>query len=143
MTDSPLECFFIELVDGSPCSLASVFGCPRKKRRYQNQINLSFGTEETEILGSGGFGVVYKGQLPDGQKVAVKVLHGLTLDKRADEQLWLYRFCFDNFVKALVYEFMENGSLDLYLLHQNNRTDWGRLRENAIGIAKGIRHLHE
>ncbi|CAL9062302.1 unnamed protein product, partial [Musa banksii] len=55
----------------------------------------------------------------------------------------LYRFCFDNFVKALVYEFMENGSLDLYLLHQNNRTDWGRLRENATGIAKEIIHLHE
>lgn len=89
--------------------------------------------------------------------MAVKVLHGLTLDKRADEQFMavdsisrachtnlvrLYRFCFDNFVKALVYEFMENGSLDLYLLHQNNKIDWGRLRENAIGIAKGIRYLH-
>ncbi|RWV88423.1 hypothetical protein GW17_00049489 [Ensete ventricosum] len=127
--------------------------------RFTPRHLMHFTDNYTNILGSGGFGVVCKVHLPDGTKVAVKVLHRLTLDKIAEEQFMavdsinrachtnlvrLYGFCFDNLVKALVYEFMENGSLDLYLLHQNNRIEWGRrLREIAIGITKGIRHLHK
>ncbi|XP_072992167.1 rust resistance kinase Lr10-like [Typha latifolia] len=109
-------------------------------------------------LGSGGFGDVYKGELPNGVLVAVKVLNG-NLDKRVEEQFMaevgtigrtyhinlvrLYGFCFDLTVRALVYEYMENGSLDDYLFDNNRDTNFATLLEIATGVAKGIRYLHE
>ncbi|KAG1326437.1 putative rust resistance kinase Lr10-like [Cocos nucifera] len=109
-------------------------------------------------LGSGGFGAVYKGELPNGVPVAVKVLTG-SLNKTVEEQFMaevgtigrtyhvnlvrLYGFCFDATMRALVYEYMENGSLDNYLFHEDPEIEWGTLHEIAIGTAKGIRYLHE
>ncbi|KAJ3704630.1 hypothetical protein LUZ61_008335 [Rhynchospora tenuis] len=131
-----------------------------RPRRYTTeqivQITNSFSTE----VGKGGFGVVYKGELlfPKRLEVAVKVLKG-TINKRSEEQFMaeigtvgrtyhmnlvkLYGFCFDKTTKALIYEYMENGSLDKFLFDDNNRLEWQKLHEIAIGTAKGIRYLHE
>ncbi|KAM0943315.1 putative protein kinase RLK-Pelle-RLCK-Os family [Dioscorea sansibarensis] len=38
---------------------------------------------------------------------------------------------------------MEKGSLDSYLFDENQKLKWGKLYEIAIGIAKGVRHLHD
>ncbi|KOM39823.1 hypothetical protein LR48_Vigan04g002100 [Vigna angularis] len=110
------------------------------------------------LLGSGGFGSVYKGIFSDGTIVAVKVLHGRS-DKRNEEQFMaevgtigkihhfnlvrLYGFCFERNLIALVYEYMGNGSLDKYLFNQNNVIGFERLHEVAVGTAKGIAYLHE
>jgi serine/threonine protein kinase len=117
-------------------------------------------------LGSGGFGVVYKGELPNGLALAVKVLK-MTMNKKVEEGFMaeigtigrtyhvhlvrLYGFCFDGDTKALVYEFLENGSLDKYLYGNDDDDDeegrekleWSRLHAIAVGTAKGIRYLHE
>ncbi|XP_040375182.1 calcium/calmodulin-regulated receptor-like kinase 2 [Rosa chinensis] len=77
----------------------------------------------------GGFGSVYKGIFSNGTLVAVKVLRG-TSDKRIDEQFMaevstlgrihhfnvvrLHGFCFERHLRALVYEYMSNGSLDKF-----------------------------
>ncbi|OAY67994.1 Receptor-like serine/threonine-protein kinase SD1-6 [Ananas comosus] len=98
-------------------------------------------------LGSGGFGEVYKGQFPGGMHIAVKVLKA-GMDKRAEEQfvaevgtigrtchinlVRLYGFCFDKALKALLYEFMENGSLDHYIFDEQNRLEWPKLHEIAL-----------
>ncbi|CAD6339908.1 unnamed protein product [Miscanthus lutarioriparius] len=59
----------------------------------------------------------------------------------------LYGFCFDANTKALVYEFLENGSLEKYLYGDegstSTRLEWGTLHSIAVGTAKGIRYLHE
>ncbi|KAL0459123.1 UNVERIFIED_CONTAM: Rust resistance kinase Lr10 [Sesamum latifolium] len=55
----------------------------------------------------------------------------------------LYGFCYDQFMSALVYEFMENGSLDKHLFSENQELKWEKLHEIAIGTAKGIAYLHE
>jgi len=110
------------------------------------------------LLGSGGFGSVYKGIFSDGTIVAVKVLHGRS-DKRNEEQFMaevgtigkvhhfnlvrLYGFCFERNLIALVYEYMGNGSLDKYLFNENNVIGFGRLHEIAVGTARGIAYLHE
>lgn len=129
-----------------------------KPMRFNPEHLKGFTQNYSEKLGSGGFGVVYKGLFPNGVKVAVKVLHK-TLDRRAEEQFMaevgtvgrtyhinlvrLYGFCFDSTVKALVYEYMENGSLDRFLFDENHRIEWAKLHEIAIGTARGIRYLHE
>ncbi|XP_027338650.1 LEAF RUST 10 DISEASE-RESISTANCE LOCUS RECEPTOR-LIKE PROTEIN KINASE-like 2.2 [Abrus precatorius] len=110
------------------------------------------------ILGSGAFGVVYKGELSNGEHVAVKVIN--SLDMQMEEQIKaeistigrtyhvnlvrLYGFCFHRDKRALVYEYVENGSLNRYLFGSQNRDiALEKLHEIAIGTAKGIAYLHE
>jgi serine/threonine protein kinase len=57
----------------------------------------------------------------------------------------LYGFCFDATTKALVYEYMENGSLDGYLFDPppEKTVGFGKLYDIAVGTAKALRYLHE
>ncbi|XP_073525980.1 uncharacterized protein [Phyllobates terribilis] len=126
-----------------------------KPLRFSSEQLKHFTNNFSTQLGSGGFGVVYKGAFPNGVHIAVKVLKN-NLGKRVEEQFMaevatmgrtyhinlvrLYGFCFDSTLQALVYEFMENGSLDGLLFQQNPKNiDWGI----ALGTAKGIAYLHE
>ncbi|RLN34413.1 G-type lectin S-receptor-like serine/threonine-protein kinase [Panicum miliaceum] len=111
-------------------------------------------------LGAGGFGAVFRGALPNGLPVAVKVFHA-GLGARAEQEQFmaevgtigrthhinlvrLFGFCFDDALRALVYEYMEHGALDAYLLGGRGQ-DAGveALRGIAVGVARGIRYLHE
>ncbi|XP_022756550.1 rust resistance kinase Lr10-like [Durio zibethinus] len=112
----------------------------------------------TNLLGSGGFGAVYKGIFSNGTMVAVKALHGAS-DKRIEEQFMaevstigrvhhfnlvrLYGFCFERDLRALVYEYMKNGSLDKLLYSEDKKLGFEQLQEIAVGTAKGIAYLHE
>ncbi|XP_024197502.1 rust resistance kinase Lr10 [Rosa chinensis] len=112
----------------------------------------------TNLLGSGGFGAVYKGIFSNGTLVAVKVLNG-TSDKRIEEQFMaevstlgrihhfnlvrLHGFCFERHLRALVYEYMPNGSLDKFLFHGNRIVGFEKLHDIAVGTARGIAYLHE
>ncbi|KAH7832893.1 hypothetical protein Vadar_001125 [Vaccinium darrowii] len=128
--------------------------------RFSAQQLCSFTNNYSTELGSGGFGIVYKGQFPNGVKIAVKVLKKSSLDKRAEAQFMaevstigrtyhinlvrLYGFSYDSLMSTLVYEYMDNGSLDKHLFSDNTqRIDWNKLPKIAIGIARGIAYLHE
>ncbi|OVA16305.1 Protein kinase domain [Macleaya cordata] len=130
-----------------------------KSIRFTAQELHSFTMNYSTRLGSGGFGVVYQGQFPNGIKIAVKVL-SKSSDKRVEEQFMaevgtigrtyhinlvrLYGFCFEHKMTALVYEYMENGSLDKFLFStETPKIEWEKLQEIAIGTAKGIAYLHE
>ncbi|KAL6653989.1 hypothetical protein ACP70R_007454 [Stipagrostis hirtigluma subsp. patula] len=128
--------------------------------RFSSPQLRTFTRNYSSKVGSGGFGVVYKGRFPDGTPVAVKVLN-TTLDRRAEEQFMaevgtigrtyhvnlvrLYGFCFDATVKALVYEYMEHGSLDGYLFDPppEKMVMFDTLYKIAVGTAKAVRYLHE
>ncbi|KAK7290040.1 hypothetical protein RIF29_04161 [Crotalaria pallida] len=124
-----------------------------------NDLQLRIATKNYScMLGSGGFGSVYKAFFKNGITAAVKVLNGSS-DKRIEEQFMaevstigrthhfnlvqLYGFCFEKDLRALVYEYMENGSLDEYLFHKNKTLIFEKLHDIAVGTAKGIAYLHE
>ncbi|KAL3745964.1 hypothetical protein ACJRO7_014978 [Eucalyptus globulus] len=110
------------------------------------------------VLGSGSYGVVFKGKLPNGSLVAVKLLTNAH-DKRMEEQFMaevssigrihhinlvkLYGFCFDSTTRAIVYEYMENGSLHEFLFGDKTSIDGRKMHDIAVGTAKGITYLHE
>ncbi|XP_057430965.1 rust resistance kinase Lr10-like [Lotus japonicus] len=113
----------------------------------------------SNLLGSGGFGEVYKGNLINQTTVAVKVLRGSSVDKKIEQQFMaevgtigrthhlnlvrLYGFCFEKNLIALVYEYMVNGSLDRFLFQENKSLGYEKLHEIAVGTARGIAYLHE
>jgi Protein tyrosine and serine/threonine kinase len=132
-----------------------------KPIRFSAEQLAGFTQNYSTKLGSGGFGTVYKGILPNGMPVAVKILHG-HLDKRMEEQfiaeistisrtyhinlVTLFGFCFDASVRALMYEYMQNDAVDSLLFGNGKAGDgvsFPMLREIAVGTAKGIRYLHE
>ncbi|PRQ55642.1 putative protein kinase RLK-Pelle-RLCK-Os family [Rosa chinensis] len=106
------------------------------------------------ILGLGGFGAVYKGLLQNGVQGAVKVLTNNNRAKIVEEQFMaevgalgrsyhvnlvrLYGFFFAPEMKALVYEYMENGSLDKLLFNDNGEVDLEKLHVIAVQTAKGF-----
>ncbi|KAK1422624.1 hypothetical protein QVD17_17910 [Tagetes erecta] len=110
-------------------------------------------------LGEGGYGPVYKGVLEDGREIAVKRLsrnsgQGLT-EFKTEVQLIvklqhknlvrLLGCCVQGFERLLVYEFMPNNSLESLLFDANKSKDldWPKRANIVIGIAKGLRYLHE
>lgn len=110
-------------------------------------------------LGQGGFGIVYKGKLPDGQEVAVKRLSRnsgqgdvqfkneiLILAKLQHRNLVrLLGFCLEGEEMILIYEFMTNKSLDIFLLDPEQRAflPWETRYKVINGIARGLQYLHE
>ena len=101
---------------------------------------------------------IYKEIFSNGSVVAVKVLYGNS-DKRIEDQfkaevsttlrvrhfnlVRLYGFYFEKNLRALVYEYMGNGSLDKYLFGENKILGFEKLHEIAVGTAIGIAYLHE
>ncbi|KAL8053617.1 hypothetical protein ABFX02_05G083700 [Erythranthe guttata] len=110
-----------------------------------------------EKLGQGGYGSVYKGKLRSGHDVAVKVLakpssngqdfinevatigriHHVNVVK-------LVGYCAERSKRALVYDFMPNGSLEKYIFNKEkgNSLTLKRKYEIVIGVARGIEYLH-
>ncbi|KAH9304352.1 hypothetical protein KI387_008756 [Taxus chinensis] len=108
-------------------------------------------------LGQGGFGTVFKGKLGSGCLVAVKVLDKSKHSRKQfmNEVATLGRihhlnlvrllgYCFQGSKRALVYEYMVNGSLEKYIHGDDqNVLDWKQLYSIAMGIARGIAYLHD
>uniref|UniRef100_A0A0D9UWI5 non-specific serine/threonine protein kinase n=1 Tax=Leersia perrieri TaxID=77586 RepID=A0A0D9UWI5_9ORYZ len=108
-------------------------------------------------LGQGGYGMVFKGILQDGRMVAVKLLTGtkgngeeflnevISIGRTSHVNIVsLLGFCLQGSKRALVYEYMVNGSLDKYIYSEElkNVVGWEKLRQIAIGIARGLEYLH-
>ncbi|CAA3016575.1 receptor kinase At4g00960 [Olea europaea subsp. europaea] len=110
-------------------------------------------------LGQGGFGVVYKGILPSGQEIAVKRLsmnsgqgdlefkNEVLLMARLQHRnlVRLLGFSLERSERLLVYEFVENGSLDRFVFDPSKHQylDWETRYKIIGGIAKGVLYLHE
>ncbi|KAL6626601.1 hypothetical protein ACP70R_030327 [Stipagrostis hirtigluma subsp. patula] len=114
-----------------------------------------------ERVGQGGFGSVYRGQLPNGVPVAVKILENAigvgeefinevaTIGRIHHANIVrLLGFCSEGTRRALIYEFMPNASLETYIfLHDSNINHELLVPEKmlaiATGIARGMEYLHQ
>lgn len=129
-------------------------------RRYKYTDVKKMTNSLAENLGRGGYGEVYKGELKDGRPVAVKFLKEskgngqefinevTSISRTAHVNVVaLLGFCYEKNRRALIYEYMPNGSLDKYLPRQGaaSRTsplEWKILYQVALGVARGLEYLH-
>ncbi|KAB1209500.1 hypothetical protein CJ030_MR6G005215 [Morella rubra] len=121
------------------------------------------GFSKSNVVGHGGFGLVYRGVLNDGRKVAIKLME--QAGQQGEEEfkvevellsrlhspylLALVGYCSDDNHKLLVYEFMANGGLQehLYPMSSTNsislKLDWETRLRIALEAAKGLEYMHE
>lgn len=114
--------------------------------------------DDKRKLGAGGYGVVYRGLLPeDSEEVAVKwfsreslkgeddFLAELTIINRLRHRhlVRLLGWCHKNGKLLLVYEYMEKGSLDMHLFTGTGETlSWTLRRKILKGVASALHYLH-
>ncbi|XP_022974577.1 probable serine/threonine-protein kinase At1g01540 [Cucurbita maxima] len=115
---------------------------------------------EENVIGEGGYGIVYLGTLGDGTRIAIKNL----LNNRGQAErefkveveaigrvrhknlVRLLGYCVEGAYRMLVYEYVNNGNLDQWLhgdVGDVSPLTW-EIRVNIIlGTAKGLAYLHE
>lgn len=124
--------------------------------------NVTDNFSEKNILGQGGFGTVYKGELHDGTKIAVKRMEsgvikgkGLTEFKseiavltkvRHRHLVALLGYGLDGNEKLLVYEYMPQGTLSRHLFNWPEEglkpLEWTKRLTIALDVARGVEYLH-
>nr|XP_011469707.1 PREDICTED: cyclic nucleotide-gated ion channel 1-like [Fragaria vesca subsp. vesca] len=112
----------------------------------------------SQIIGKGGFGVVYKGTLPGNKVVAIKLrryrIFELT-EKFVDGMSVLSQINHENLVRlsgcwiergspALVYEYVNNGTLHEHIHQRNGKRpiSWESRMNIAVDSARGLQYLH-
>ncbi|XP_058074827.1 systemin receptor SR160-like [Magnolia sinica] len=137
----------------------ATFDKPLRKLTFADLLEATNGFHNDSLIGSGGFGDVYKAQLKDGSVVAIKKLIHVsgqgdreftaemeTIGKIKHRNLVpLLGYCKVGEERLLVYEYMRFGSLD-DILHDRKKAgiklNWAARRKIAIGAARGLAFLH-
>lgn len=124
--------------------------------------NVTNNFSERNILGRGGFGTVYKGELHDGTKIAVKRMEsGVISEKGLDEfrseiavltkvrhrhLVALLGYCLDGNERLLVFEYMPQGTLSRFLFNWKEEglqpLEWMKRLTIALDVARGVEYLH-
>ncbi|XP_074306886.1 receptor-like kinase TMK4 [Silene latifolia] len=117
---------------------------------------------ENNIVGRGGFGVVYKGELPDGTKIAVKRMEsdsmgtkgmkefqaeiGVLTKVRHRHLVALLGSCVNGHERLLVYEYMPKGHLGQHLFeweeHNYPPLTWKQRVTIALDVGRGVEYLY-
>ncbi|KAM7461203.1 hypothetical protein LguiA_029324 [Lonicera macranthoides] len=128
---------------------------------YKDIIRSTNDFDIEHCIGTGGYGSVYRAQLPSGKVVALKKLHRFEAEEPAFDKSFknevevlsnirhknivkLYGFCLHNRCMFLVYEYMERGSL-FYALRNDAKAielDWTKRVSVVKGIAHALSYMH-
>lgn len=138
----------------------ATFEKPLRKLTFAHLLEATKGFSAESLIGSGGFGEVYKAQLRDGCVVAIKKLIHVTgqgdrefmaemetIGKIKHRNLVpLLGYCKIGEERLLVYEYMKWGSLEA-VLHdktkgRESKLDWPARKKIAVGAARGLAFLH-
>ncbi|CAA2988800.1 systemin receptor SR160 [Olea europaea subsp. europaea] len=137
----------------------ATFEKPLWKLTFGDLLEATNGFHNDSVIGSGGFGDVYKAQLKDGSVVAIKKLIHVsgqgdreftaemrTIGKIKHRNLVpLLGYCKVGEERLLVYEYMKYGSLEDVLRDRKKmglKLNWAARRKIAIGAARGLAFLH-
>ncbi|KAM0887757.1 hypothetical protein ACQ4PT_028799 [Festuca glaucescens] len=127
---------------------------------YKELVRATAKFDQSNKIGEGGYGPVYKGTLRDGTAVAVKVLslqsrqganeflsELLTISDVSHKNLVkLHGCCVEGSHKILVYNYLENNSLAQTLLGSRKsdiQFNWNTRVNICIGVAQGLAYLHD
>ncbi|CAN8270490.1 unnamed protein product [Cochlearia groenlandica] len=117
---------------------------------------------EDNILGRGGFGVVYAGELHDGTKTAVKRMECTVMGNKGMSEFQaeiavltkvrhrhlvaLLGYCVNGNERLLVYEYMPQGNLGQHLFEWRelgySPLTWKQRVSIALDVARGVEYLH-
>ncbi|KAK9074906.1 hypothetical protein SSX86_003225 [Deinandra increscens subsp. villosa] len=124
--------------------------------------NVTNNFSQDNILGRGGFGTVYKGELHDGTKIAVKRMESGVLSEKGQDEfkseiavltkvrhrhlVALLGYCLDGNERLLVYEYMPQGTLSRFLFDWEKEglkpLEWTKRLIVALDVARGVEYLH-
>eukprot|EP00252_Welwitschia_mirabilis_P027601 TRINITY_DN9506_c0_g1_i1.p1 TRINITY_DN9506_c0_g1~~TRINITY_DN9506_c0_g1_i1.p1 ORF type:complete len:765 (-),score=105.15 TRINITY_DN9506_c0_g1_i1:304-2568(-) len=139
------DCLPSTMADGSKLPVFTINEIKKATRNFSS------------LLGSGGFGKVYKGITKDGCEIAVKVLSKssgqgkqeflseLKLRSLANHKnlVSLLGYCSKSSKHMLVYEYMPKGTLASHLHGNSGRElNWRRRLQIAFDVAQGLEYLH-
>ncbi|KAH6776576.1 hypothetical protein C2S52_014137 [Perilla frutescens var. hirtella] len=145
-----------KLVKMPPSLADNPLGVSWRRVSYIELVRGTNSFSETSLLGRGSFGSVFKGMLSDGLDVAVKVFNlqseGATKSFETESQmlsamrhrnlLRIIGCCTNIEFKALILEYMPNGSLEKWLHSENLCLDMLQRVEIAIDVALALEYLH-
>ncbi|XP_066344941.1 receptor protein kinase TMK1-like [Miscanthus floridulus] len=117
---------------------------------------------QDNVLGRGGFGVVYKGELHDGTMIAVKRMEAVAVSNKALDEFQaeiavltkvrhrnlvsILGYAIEGNERLLVYEYMPNGALSKHLFHwkqfELEPLSWKKRLNIALDVARGMEYLH-
>ncbi|KAI4980111.1 hypothetical protein ZWY2020_016864 [Hordeum vulgare] len=131
------------------------------KLKFSDILKATNNFDKENIIGCGGYGLVYKAELPDGSKLAIKKLHDemclMEREFRAEVDALsmtqhqnlvpLWGYCIQGNSRLLIYSYMENGSLDDWLHNRDDDVsscfDWPTRLKIAQGASLGLSYIHE
>lgn len=124
---------------------------------YKELKSATNGFSESNSIGKGGSGIVFRGILKDGKLVAVKLLDSTSLQSEREFQnelqilgglrspfiVNLLGYCVEKSKRLVVYEYMPNRSLQESLFSESNMSlNWARRFDIILDIAKALAFLH-
>ncbi|XP_051128029.1 receptor-like protein kinase THESEUS 1 [Andrographis paniculata] len=132
------------------------YAVPRQFR-FEELEQATKNFDESNLIGCGTFGLVYKGLLADGTFVAIKrraghpqldfteeVAHLSTIQHR--NVVKLLGYCQERGSQILVFEYLPNGSMCSHLYgaakESNTKLEFKQRLNIATAAAKGLSHLH-
>ncbi|EHA8592526.1 tyrosine-sulfated glycopeptide receptor 1 [Cocos nucifera] len=163
-------------IDGTSCSsvsrlpcaaikdsilvMLSPSNCETEDLTFSDILKATNNFDQENIIGCGGFGLVYKATLANGTKLAIKRLSGdmCLIDRefkaevealstaQHDNLVSLRGYCICGNFRLLIYSYMENGSLD-YWLHERDDggsvLEWPARLKIAQGASCGLAYIHQ
>ncbi|KAG8069783.1 hypothetical protein GUJ93_ZPchr0006g44777 [Zizania palustris] len=131
------------------------------KLTFADLVKATNNFNKEHVIGCGGYGLVYKAELPDGSKLAIKKLNGdmclmekeFTAEIEAlsmaqhDNLVPFWGYCIQGNSRHLIYSYMENGSLDDWLHNRDDEMsaflDWPTRFKIAQGTSQGLSYIHD